>query len=241
MNKEISMLGIKQADLDAVVNFLSTHLLGPSSANATHACVLLFLPLHDGPVAPLVPAGMVANARGIDRKLTDRERRVLKGVADGLSNAQIASGLNTTVGSIKGAVQSLFRKLGVRPKRRSTLVYATLENIPPRQKFRSSDVFRSLTQIETSVLELLLEGQSNKVIAQMLQIPEIAVKATVRGMCTKAGVPNRVQLAKQIRQSFCCIEEARDCTMAARRAGLEVREAGIGELSGASLSKTSRC
>lgn len=58
-------------------------------------------------------------------KLTDRERRVLRGIFDGLSNKQIATDLSLSEASVKSALQQLFLKTGVRT--RSQLVRVALE------------------------------------------------------------------------------------------------------------------
>ena len=57
--------------------------------------------------------------------LSDRERAVLKGVFEGLSNKEIAGRLNTSEGTIKATMQQLFDKTGVRT--RSQLVRIALE------------------------------------------------------------------------------------------------------------------
>jgi DNA-binding NarL/FixJ family response regulator len=59
------------------------------------------------------------------RQLTDRERDVLKGVFEGLSNKEIAASLSISEGSVKSALQQLFVKTGVRT--RSQLVRVALE------------------------------------------------------------------------------------------------------------------
>jgi DNA-binding NarL/FixJ family response regulator len=59
------------------------------------------------------------------RQLTERERDVLKGVFEGLSNKEIAAALNISEGSVKSALQQLFVKTGVRT--RSQLVRVALE------------------------------------------------------------------------------------------------------------------
>jgi DNA-binding NarL/FixJ family response regulator len=59
------------------------------------------------------------------RQLTERERDVLKGVFEGLSNKEIAATLNISEGSVKSALQQLFVKTGVRT--RSQLVRVALE------------------------------------------------------------------------------------------------------------------
>jgi len=57
--------------------------------------------------------------------LTERERRVLLTVFEGLSNKEIASRLNLSEASVKSALQQLFAKTGVRT--RSQLVRVALE------------------------------------------------------------------------------------------------------------------
>ena len=59
------------------------------------------------------------------RQLTERERDVLKGVFEGLSNKEVAASLNISEGSVKSALQQLFIKTGVRT--RSQLVRVALE------------------------------------------------------------------------------------------------------------------
>ncbi len=59
--------------------------------------------------------------------LTERERAVLKGVFEGLSNKEIAVKLQISEGSVKAAMQQLFDKTGVRT--RSQLVRIALERL----------------------------------------------------------------------------------------------------------------
>jgi two-component system nitrate/nitrite response regulator NarL len=59
------------------------------------------------------------------RKLTERERLVLRHVSEGLTNKEIAATLNVTEGSVKSALQQLFVKTGVH--KRSQLVRIALE------------------------------------------------------------------------------------------------------------------
>jgi len=67
-----------------------------------------------------------ANAsRPRQNELTDREKRVLKGVFTGLSNKEIGAQLNVSEASVKSALQQLFSKTGVRT--RSQLVRVALE------------------------------------------------------------------------------------------------------------------
>jgi DNA-binding NarL/FixJ family response regulator len=57
--------------------------------------------------------------------LTERERKVLRGIFEGLSNKEIAAQLAVTDGAVKATLQQLFRKTRVRT--RSQLVRIALE------------------------------------------------------------------------------------------------------------------
>jgi len=59
------------------------------------------------------------------RKLTDREGQVLRGILEGLANKEIGSRLQCSESAVKGILQQLFHKTGVRT--RSQLVRIALE------------------------------------------------------------------------------------------------------------------
>ena len=59
------------------------------------------------------------------RVLSERERAVLKGVFEGLTNKEIAAGLKISESSVKAVIQQLFDKTGVRT--RGQLVRVALE------------------------------------------------------------------------------------------------------------------
>ena len=58
-------------------------------------------------------------------RFTERERRVLSGVFEGLVNKEIAERIGVSESSVKATLQQLFSKTGVRT--RSQLVRITLE------------------------------------------------------------------------------------------------------------------
>jgi DNA-binding NarL/FixJ family response regulator len=184
----MSMLCLKEIEMDAVLKFLQSQTLGNARGSATLVGVLLLLPGEEQTTAKSdVYRGM---------GLTERECSVLKGVAEGRSNAEIAGDLNTTVGSVKGTVQSLFRKLAVPANRRSALVRAAIEaGRREESEPELADPCAGLTQVESTVLDAVRKGWTNRQIADHLQMAGIAVKATIRGICTKLGAWNRRQLA----------------------------------------------
>jgi DNA-binding NarL/FixJ family response regulator len=187
------MLLVQHADLDAVVSFLKSNLLGDQRTSATHACVLMLLPLQVPP--PVISLTGALDPSALPPGLTARESSVLQAVVNGRTNAQIARELNTTVGSIKGTVQSLFRKLGVSVKRRSALVRAAMggtSSNPVCEPARPA--LAALTPVESTILQGIAQRQTNRDIALRLQIPELAVKAAIRCICGKLGTNNRSQL-----------------------------------------------
>lgn len=64
----------------------------------------------------------------LDHGLTPRERDVLRGIARGLTNAQIGTELGVTFETVKSYVNRLRTKLGVRSKV-DIAVYATRHNL----------------------------------------------------------------------------------------------------------------
>ena len=87
---------------------------------------------------PAAPSTLQVHMRLADnttRDLTDRQRLVLRGVFDGLTNKEIAARLEASETSVKASIQELFTKAGVRT--RSQLVRVTLERfastwLPPQ-------------------------------------------------------------------------------------------------------------
>ena len=67
-------------------------------------------------------------AEGDGPGFSERERSVLRGVFEGLSNKEIADQLNASEAAVKAALQRLFQKTGVRT--RGQLVRAALEQFP---------------------------------------------------------------------------------------------------------------
>jgi DNA-binding NarL/FixJ family response regulator len=67
-------------------------------------------------------------AHGASGVLTPRQREVLRGVFEGHSNKRIAIRIGVSESAIKGTLQQLFRKMGVRT--RAQLVIVVIEGTP---------------------------------------------------------------------------------------------------------------
>ncbi len=67
----------------------------------------------------------------------------------------------------------------------------------------ADDPFRALTRREREVLALLVDGLSNRQIAERLQLQEVSVRARLTGLFKKLGVHNRTQAASlAIREGY---------------------------------------
>jgi two-component system nitrate/nitrite response regulator NarL len=73
----------------------------------------------------ILPDQLSSEPKDRGRRLTDRERDVLRGVMEGLANKEIAGRLQVSESSVKATLQQLFLKTGVRT--RSQLVRIALE------------------------------------------------------------------------------------------------------------------
>jgi DNA-binding NarL/FixJ family response regulator len=73
----------------------------------------------------IVQVASQPEGRPASKDFTDRERSVLRGVFEGLSNKEIGARLEISESSVKAALQQLFHKTGVRT--RSQLVRIALE------------------------------------------------------------------------------------------------------------------
>jgi len=76
-------------------------------------------------IQSLVQASAVTPEQTPQRPLTEREREVLRGVFEGLTNKEIAARLGVSESSVKASLQNLFQKTAVRT--RSQLVRIALE------------------------------------------------------------------------------------------------------------------
>ena len=83
-------------------------------------------------VQALVEATKRQETRDRSRPFTEREKQVLQGVFEGLSNKEIGARLDISESSVKAALQQLFQKTGVRT--RSQLVRIALEEGMGRRK-----------------------------------------------------------------------------------------------------------
>lgn len=143
-------------------------------------------------------AGQIFPSDGFVQTLSERERQVLEGIAEGLSNKQIGDRLHIARGTTKHYAHSLFAKLNVETREQAAAAVLRSE----KENGAKNDVrthtggepFEPLTQAEEAVLPLLKEGKSNEEIARILSLARGTVKNRVTSILAKYGAHKRIQI-----------------------------------------------
>jgi DNA-binding NarL/FixJ family response regulator/DNA-binding winged helix-turn-helix (wHTH) protein len=146
--------------------------------------------------------------------LTARERQVLTRVSEGWSNAEIARSLKSSESAIKGVLQRLFHKLGVRKRAQRDSSAASppagsatkgfledplhpmLNTFGMRRQNEAWNDSISFSARQRDVLTRVSEGWTNRQVARHLRCTEGAVKATLQQLFRKIGVRNRAQIVR---------------------------------------------
>jgi DNA-binding NarL/FixJ family response regulator len=120
----ITVFADEQHVFSAIEAGATGYLLKDSDAEGI-ACAILDLVAGGSPISPaiarqvlkrLAPASNDNQQTSIQNRLTKREREVLTLLAKGLSYAEVATGLEVSVGTITTHVKNIYRKLAVRSR-----------------------------------------------------------------------------------------------------------------------------
>lgn len=130
--------------------------------------------------------------------LTLREIHVLRCIAEGLPNRDIAKRMSVSSQTVKNYVGKLFRKIGVR-RRSEAVEYARQQGWiePAASRVRglarelAGEAEPPLTPRELEVLGLAARGLSNPQIARELRISPQTVKSHLHSIYTSLGVRTR--------------------------------------------------
>lgn len=163
------------------------------------------------PTTPVTPAR---------QGLTERQQDVLTHLLEGLPNKLIARRLGLTVNTVKEHVSAILQRLGARSRTqllsgmkpfRAHEVHAgnaanSAAHDQPAGAALSSTPIKpeelGLTSRQGTVLRHLLDGLSNKAIAQRLGLTENTVKEHVSAILERRGARTRMQLISHMRQVF---------------------------------------
>jgi DNA-binding NarL/FixJ family response regulator len=119
--------------------------------------------------------------------LTDRETEVLGLLRGSLSVREIAAELSRSPNTIKGNIQTIYRKLGVSTRATAITRYPPLRVSPARP----ASLLELLTEREVQVLGLLAGSLSAREIAAELSRSPNTIKAQTRAIYRKLGVSTR--------------------------------------------------
>ncbi|TMJ10886.1 MAG: helix-turn-helix transcriptional regulator [Alphaproteobacteria bacterium] len=139
--------------------------------------------------------GGLANTISVTRLLSPRELEVLRLVAGGASNVQIADALALSVHTVKKHVAKLLLKLKVASRSEAALLYrdATGDTAAPAPA--PDPALEGLTVRERDVLLRMAEGSNNQRIAAELALSVNTVKRHSTKIFSKLGVRSRVKAA----------------------------------------------
>jgi two-component system nitrate/nitrite response regulator NarL len=76
-----------------------------------------------------------------------------------------------------------------------SLVGALAENLREHKSVEGEDRYNTLTRRERSIMKMIAEGLTNKMIAKRLDIAETTVKVHVKNLLKKMGMRSRVEAA----------------------------------------------
>ena len=134
--------------------------------------------------------------------LTGREREVLRRLADGESNRQIARSLSITPSTARTHTQNVLTKLGVQSRllaMASALpAPVSVPELMPEPKSR--DPISSLTRREREVLACLAEGLTRASIAARLNVSPNTVRTHVRNILAKLQVHSTPEAVALVRR-----------------------------------------
>jgi len=136
--------------------------------------------------------------RGRDlRKSNLKILMVTAGMRDAVTLAALNSGVSGVILKHSGPAHLIeaIRKVAAGEMWLDTGVMRSLIS-GPRERSKSVESARSLSERQSQVLLRILDGFSNKDIAAQMQISESSVKATIQELFNKAGVRTRSQLVR---------------------------------------------
>ena len=139
--------------------------------------------------------------RAVPRACEARVRLAAEQVASGLPQAQVretlararTDGVSCGALAAAGAAEQLAHRLGVR------LPALDSERAPDGARAGRDEGPAELTPRERQVLDLLVEGATNRAIARTLFISEKTVSVHVSNILAKLGVSNRTEAAAAVR------------------------------------------
>jgi DNA-binding CsgD family transcriptional regulator len=129
-------------------------------------------------------------------RLTEREREVLRRLADGQSTRQIANGMAITPSTARTHAHNVLVKLGVRSRVEAAAIAIAIAHV----RTPEPGAYAALTPREREVLSCMIEGLTRAAIAERLCLSPHTVRTHARNILAKLGVHSTLEAAALVRR-----------------------------------------
>ncbi|HEU5355899.1 MAG TPA: helix-turn-helix transcriptional regulator [Actinocrinis sp.] len=135
---------------------------------------------------------------------------ILRLLLNGVPDKAIAARLQVSERTVQRHVRVLLAKLGAHNRMQLGQILANRAHPHPQSSQQSSRQLapqqpppqpQRLTEFDTQILKMLLQGQAESAIAETLSVSRRTVQRSVKGMMSRAGAANRVQLGWHAQRS----------------------------------------
>ena len=124
---------------------------------------------------------------------------ILRLLLNGVPDKAIAARLQVSERTVQRHVRILLAKAGARNRMQLGQILARRSH--PQPNSSSHPQQQRLTEFDTQIVKMLLQGQAESAIAETLSVSRRTVQRSVKGMMSRAGAANRVQLGWHAQRS----------------------------------------
>ncbi len=151
-----------------------------------------------GGAASLFTAQSRLEAESPRRRSDTFDEPILRLLLNGVPDKAIAARLQVSERTIQRHVRILLAKAGARNRMQLGQILACRSSpLHPHPQPHP----QRLTEFDAQILKMLLQGQAESAIAETLSVSRRTVQRSVKGMMSRAGAANRVQLGWHAQRS----------------------------------------
>lgn len=156
-----------------------------------------------GGAASLFTAQSRLEAESLRRRSDTFDEPILRLLLNGVPDKAIAARLQVSERTVQRHVRVLLRKAGARNRMQLGQILACRSHSQQqsRPQPQPQPHTQRLTEFDTQILKMLLQGQAESAIAETLSVSRRTVQRSVKGMMSRAGAANRVQLGWHAQRS----------------------------------------
>ena len=152
---------------------------------------------YAGRAASLFTAQSRLEAESPRRRSDPFDEPILRLLLNGVPDKAIAARLQVSERTIQRHVRMLLAKAGAHNRMQLGQLLACRSSPHPHPQPHP----QRLTEFDAQILKMLLQGQAESAIAAALSVSRRTVQRSVKGMMSRAGAANRVQLGWHAQRS----------------------------------------